>query len=216
MVDILLQVRKYRIIVALRGIQPKDVTAAARALYDGGIRLLEITFDQADPNTEAKTADAISAVRREFTDRILVGAGTVLTPDQAKVAVEAGAEYLLSPHFDPTVVTAARALNVPSIPGAFTPSEVAAAWEAGASMVKLFPAGKLGIPYLKDMAAPLGHIPLLPMGGVDLANMNDYLALSNVAGIGIGSAIVKRSLIEKGDFEGLCKLARSFTEKLPQ
>lgn len=214
MTDILSQVKQHHMIVAMRGGKPKNITHAARALYEGGIRLLEITFDQTDPHTVAQTADSISAVCSELGDRLLVGAGTVMTDEQAKAAAEAGAKYLLSPHFDPAIVDAANKLNVPSIPGAFTASEIAAAWKAGAALIKVFPAGSLGISYLKDLAAPIGHIPLLPMGGVDLENINDFLALSNVAGVGIGSAIANRSLIEKGDFEGLCRLARSFTEKV--
>ncbi len=214
MTDLLHEVRNHRIIVALRGAAPEAMASIARALYNGGIRMIEVTFEQTAPDTIQKTASSIEAVRNEVGDAVLVGAGTTLTPEQAKAAVAAGASYLLSPHFDPAVVESARALGAGVIPGCFSPSEVVAAWHAGASLIKLFPAETGGISYIKALGAPLGHIPLLPMGGVSLENINDFLSLPNVAGVGIGSAIAKKSLIAAGDFEGLQALAARYVKKL--
>lgn len=206
-------VRQHRIIVALRGIPGEGMVSTAKALWEGGVRMLEVTFDQKDPHCLEKTSDAIRAIRKELGDKLLVGAGTVLTGEQAAAAVAAGATYLLSPSYDPQVLSRAHELGVELIPGVFTPSEASAAYLAGAALVKLFPGGSLGLPYIKNLAGPLGHIPLLPMGGVDLDNLADFLSQPNVAGVGIGSAIAKPALVKAGDFDGLRELARSFTEK---
>lgn len=213
MSELLSLVRRHRIIVALRGIPGGEMTATAKALWAGGVRMLEVTFDQTDPDCLGKTPAAIAAIREALGEELLVGAGTVLSPAQAEAAVRAGASYLLSPSYDPQVLAAAQGLGVELIPGVFTPSEAAAAHNAGAALVKLFPGGSLGLPYIKNLAGPLGHIPLLPMGGVDLDNLEEFLSQPNVAGVGIGSAIAKPSLVKAGDFDGLRELARRFTEK---
>ena len=212
--DLLPQVRKHRIIVAMRGVPPERMTAAAQAMYEGGIRMLEITFNQNDPQTADRTAAAIRAVNAAMGGCMLVGAGTVLTAAQARAAVEAGAKYLLSPNLDLEVMTEARRLGTAMIPGAMTPSEVACAWKAGAALVKLFPADTLGLPYIKAMAAPLGHIPLLPMGGVNSRNLMEFLSHPSVAGVGVGSNIAKAPLIQAGDFDAIRGLAREFTAQL--
>lgn len=213
MSELLEQVRRHRIIVALRGIPGKGMVSTAQALWEGGIRMLEVTFDQKDPGCLQKTPAAIRAIREALGDKLLVGAGTVLTPEQAAAAVEAGARYLLSPSYDPLVLSKARELGVEMIPGVFTPSEATAAYLAGAALVKLFPGGNLGLSYIKNWAGPLGHIPLLPMGGVDLDNLEEFLSQPNVAGVGIGSSIAKPALVKAGDFDGLRELARRFAEK---
>ena len=212
--DILTQVRKHRIIVAMRGVPSERMTAAAQAMYEGGIRMLEITFNQNDPQTADRTAAAIRAVNAAMGGCMLVGAGTVLTAAQARAAVEAGAKYLLSPNLDLEVMAEAHRLGTAMIPGAMTPSEVACAWKAGAALVKLFPADTLGLPYIKAMAAPLGHIPLLPMGGVNSRNLMEFLSHPSVAGVGVGSNIAKAPLIQAGDFDAIRGLAREFTAQL--
>ncbi len=213
MSELLSLVRRHHIIVALRGIPGNEMISTAKALRDGGVHMLEVTFDQKDPDCIRKTPAAIAAIREALGEELLVGAGTVLSPAQAEAAVKAGAAYLLAPSYDPQVLAAAQNLGVELIPGVFTPSEAAAAYNAGAALVKLFPGGSLGLPYIKNLAGPLGHIPLLPMGGVDLDNLNDFLTQPNVAGVGIGSAIAKPSLVKSGDFDALRELARQFTEK---
>ncbi len=213
MSQLLSLVRRHRIIAALRGIPPELIPQTALALREGGVGMLEVTFDQSDPGCVEKTAAAIAAIRREAGADLAVGAGTVLTPEQAAAAVSAGASYLLSPSFDPEVLAAAQRLGAEMIPGVFTPSEAVAAHRAGAALVKLFPAGSLGLPYIKNLAGPIGHIPLLPMGGVGLDNLTDFLSLPNVAGVGVGSALAKPSLALAGDFAGLRELARQYTQK---
>lgn len=213
MSELLSLVRKHHIIVALRGLPGEGMVSAAKALYEGGVRMLEVTFDQKDPDCIPKTSAAIADIRRELGDKLLTGAGTVLTSEQARAAVEAGAGYLLSPNLDLDVLSAAHALGVEMIPGVFTPSEVVSAYHAGAALVKLFPGGSLGLPYVKNLAGPLGQIPLLPMGGVNLDNLTEFLSQPNVAGVGISSAIAKPALVKAGDFDGLRELAKRFTDK---
>lgn len=138
--DILTQVRKHRIIVAMRGVPPERMTAAAQAMYEGGIRMLEITFNQNDPQTADRTAAAIRAVNAAMGRWPCWSArGTVLTAAQARAAVEAGAKYLLSPNLDLEVMAEARRLGTAMIPGAMTPSEVACAWKAGRGAGQAFP-----------------------------------------------------------------------------
>lgn len=213
MSELLSLVRQHRIIVALRGIPGSEMLAAAKALREGGVRMLEVTFDQRSSDCLRETPAAISAIKAALGEELLVGAGTVLTPEQAEAAVGAGASYLLAPSYDPEVLAAAQNLGVELIPGVFTPSEAVAAHQAEAALVKLFPGGALGLPYIKNLAGPLGHIPLLPMGGVSLDNLEEFLAQPNVAGVGIGSAIAQPSLVKAGDFDALRELARQFTEK---
>lgn len=212
--NILECVKQYRIIVALRGITPDKVVATAKALYEGGIRMLEITFDQASEGALTDTPAAIRAIKKTMGEKLLVGAGTVVTVKQAEAAVAAGAKYLLAPNFDPEVVAAAQRLGVASIPGALTPSEIAAAWRAGATLVKLFPIGNFGSAYVKAITAPLSHIPLLGMGGINKQNMLEYLSLPSLVGVGIGSNLAPVSLIQSGDYVGLTKLAKSYTSLL--
>ncbi len=212
--DLLEAVKKHRIITAVRGIPEDRMTETARALYNGGIRMLEITFNQSDPDHCSKTAAVIRAVKNQLGDQMMIGAGTVMSTADVKAAYEAGAEYLLSPNLDLAVLRCANELGLPMIPGAMTPSEVAAAYNSGAALVKLFPCDILGLGYIKALRAPVSHIPLLAMGGVNVNNLKDYLSL--VEGVGVGSAIVNKELILKGDYEGLSALSKQFTSQLSE
>lgn len=206
------QVSRYRIIAAFRGISLEHVVDTAQALYEGGIRLLEITFDQKDPERLRKTPAMIRAVKDRLGERVCVGAGTVLTAEEASVAEAAGAQYLLSPNVQEEVIFRAKELGLDVVPGAFTPTEIAYAYRLGADLVKVFPAGSLGINYLKAMKGPLGHIPLLPMGGVDQKNLKEFLTVAE--GVGIGSNLVDISLICQSKWEDLSFLARQYTKQL--
>lgn len=205
-------VKEHRIIVALRGVSPDLTAAAAKALYEGGVRMLEITFNQASGTKLADTARAIESVRKEMGDRLLVGAGTVMSREDLNAAYRAGADYILSPNLDHAVLERAKELGMGAIPGAMSPSEVADAYKSGADLVKLFPCDSLGLGYIKALKAPISHVPLLAMGGVNIENIRDYLAL--VEGVGIGSAIARTDLISQGRFEQLTALAMRFTEQL--
>lgn len=209
---ILEQVRQHKIVAAMRGVSQGQIAAAAQALYDGGIRLLEITFDQKDPDRIGKTQALIQAVKDQLGDRAGIGAGTVLTPEEAEAAAQAGAQFLLAPNLDGAVIRKAKELGLGVIPGAFTPTEIVQAYQMGADLVKVFPAGSLGLGYLKALKGPLGQIPLLPMGGVDQKNLLDFLTVSE--GVGIGSNLVDLSLIRQEKWDDLAAWAKQYTTQL--
>ena len=211
--DVLKELEQNRIIAIMRHVSLDKVVPVAKALYDGGIRLLEITFQQGEDHCEEETAQAILKVKSALGEKMLVGAGTVMTPDQAKPAKNAGASFLLSPNVDIRVIEEAKKLGLVMIPGAFTPSEIAAAYQAGADVIKVFPAENLGLGYFKSVMAPMGHIPMIAVGGIDEKNLKDFLSIG-LKGVGIGSNIVKRQLVEKEDYAGLTALSRMYTSQL--
>ena len=147
---------------------------------------------------------------REFEGRLCIGAGTVMNVKQAKLAAKAGAKYLISPNFNKSVIRFANKNGIVSMPGAMTPTEIVDAYDTGADFVKVFPADSLGLGYLKAVKAPLSHIPLIAVGGVNENNISDFIA-AGLDGVGVGSNIVKKSMIEQGDLEGITALARAYT-----
>lgn len=175
------EIKKHRIVAIIRGLPPEHMLDVTEALYAGGIRVLEITMNSDEPLA------AIRTVSETFGSQMVVGAGTVLDADMAKAAVAAGATFVLSPIVAPDVIKAAKELGVVSIPGAYTPTEIHAAYAAGADIVKVFPATSPA--YIKDIAGPLPQIPLLPTGGITPQNIKDFKAAGAV-GFGIGSALV--------------------------
>jgi len=174
------RIRDRRIVAVLRRVP--DVDAVVDALVAGGIEIVEVTLDSAD------ALDAIARLRGRGDVSVL--AGTVRTEDEAVEAVEAGAEACVGPAFVPGVVERCRELGVPAIPGALTPSEVEAAWRAGAAMVKLFPASLGGPDYVREVLAPLRDVPLIVSGGVTARNAKEFLAAGAVA-VGVGSSLAK-------------------------
>ncbi len=175
------QILEHKIIAIIRGANPADVLKIAEALYEGGIRILEITMNSAQPLT------VIKELNDRFGDRMIIGAGTVLDVESAKKAVAAGASFILSPIVDADVIKIAKSLGVVNIPGAYTATEIYYAYKNGADIVKVFPATSPS--YLKDIAGPLPQIPLLPTGGVTLENIKEFKKAGAV-GFGIGSALV--------------------------
>ncbi len=208
-IQLLEEILRRRIVAIARRVPPERIVPAAEALYEGGIRLMEITFDQADPDCVRQTSKMIEALTGRF-DGMLVGAGTVMTREQARAAAGAGARFALAPNIDPDVIDEAQKLGIGAIPGAMTPSEVAQAWKLGAAMVKLVPAGDLGPGYIKAIRGPLPHIPLMAVGGVDLDNLAGFFK-AGAGAAGIGGNIVNNKLIAEGRYEDLRDLARAYT-----
>ena len=195
-------VRREKVIAILRGIEPALALKVAEALYAGGIRLLEITFDQSRPESWQATADTIGTLVRRFDGRMLFGAGTVTSPRLVEMTKEAGGGFIISPHTDPAIIARTLELGLVSVPGAMTPTEIVAAHAAGADMVKLFPASILGTDYLKAVRAPLNHIPLLATGGISEKNARAFLE-AGAAGLGVGGNLASASVIREGRFEEL-------------
>ena len=176
------QILRDKIVAIVRGCEPERVPAIANALVEGGVRLLEITLNSRG------AFDVIREIAAKMSDRLLVGAGTVLTAGEAEMAIDAGARFILSPGLDPDTIRITKELGAVSIPGAFTATEILAAWRNGADIVKVFPAS-VGATYLRDLRGPLPQIRLMPTGGVNLLNIREFRAAGAVA-YGIGSALV--------------------------
>lgn len=203
-------IEQNKVIVIVRGQYGEKLLKLARALYDGGIRMLEITFDQSDPDNLTKTPEAIKLISTEIPD-MLVGAGTVMTTAQIDAAVSAGARYIISPNTDEEVIRHTREKGVVSIPGAMTPSEIAAANKYGADFVKVFPVCDLGVAYIKNIRAPLSHIKLVATAGVNEKNFADFLN-AGMIGAGISGRLTDKQLVAQGDFAELTKRAEAFVK----
>jgi 2-dehydro-3-deoxyphosphogluconate aldolase/(4S)-4-hydroxy-2-oxoglutarate aldolase len=196
-----------KIIAIIRGANPNDVIRISQALNDGGIKLIEITMNS--PNA----LSVIKQVSNELGDKVLVGAGTVLDAETARSAILAGATFILSPTVDIETIKLTKRYGAVSIPGAFTPTEILSAYEKGADIIKVFPA-TLGPNYIKDILGPLPQIPLLPTGGIDLENLNQFIEAGAV-GCGIGSALVNtKHEITEEYLRQLTKKASQFVSTL--
>ena len=199
-------VEQEKVIAIVRGVDPDTCLKVAQALYEGGIRLLEVTFPQRNPELFQQTADTIHALKVAFAGKMHIGAGTVLTVEQVELAANAGAEYIISPNVDTDVIRRTLELGLVSMPGALTPSEVMIAHNAGADYVKLFPIGVMGTAYVKAIMAPISHIKMLAVGNISSDNAADYLK-AGVVGLGVGGKLVNKDAIAAGDFAKLTKAA---------
>lgn len=202
-----------KIIAIVRGIPSEDAVNLAEALVKGGINCIEVTFDQSSEEKAQDTLKAISNIRQALGDRVCVGAGTVMTAAQVDQAVAAGAEYMISPNVNEDVITRTKAMGKISIPGAMTPTEVAYAYELGADIVKMFPAGVLGCGYIKAVKAPLKHIPVTAVGGVNPENCADFIRAGAV-GVGVGGNLVSPQYVKEGRFEEITAIAKSYVDAL--
>ncbi len=172
----------YKVVAILRGADPDHVVEIARALSDGGVKLLEVTLNSPD------ALGAITRITHELGDRLLVGAGTVLDAEAAKAAISAGAKFIISPNLDKATIETTKKSGIISIPGAFTATEILQAYRYGGDIIKVFPAS-IGPDYIRDLRGPFPHIPLMPTGGVNLENIRAFQKAGAVA-FGIGSALV--------------------------
>jgi 2-dehydro-3-deoxyphosphogluconate aldolase / (4S)-4-hydroxy-2-oxoglutarate aldolase len=197
------ELEQTRVVAILRRTDPGLACETVEALLAGGVRAVEVTFNSPG------VVDMLRAVDRALGSRVLLGAGTVLDEDQANVALEHGARFIVSPHSDVALVSSLARRGVPCIPGSLSATEVLSAWRAGASVVKLFPAGAVGVEFLKNLRGPLSHIPLLPTGGISLDNAAAFVA-AGAWGLGVGSALVDPKLVSDRQFEQLADRARAF------
>ena len=204
-------IQENKVITICRKVYGEDLLRLAAALYEGGVKLIEVTFDQADPDCVEKTAEAIRSLCAAFGDRMMFGAGTVLTREQVKAAAEAGARYIISPNTDAAVILFTKELGLVSIPGAMTPSEIITALNLGADIVKLFPSCYLGFRYIKDILAPISHVKLCATGGVNEENWGEYLDLG-FAGAGISGRLCDKKCIAAGDFAEITRRAKVFMD----
>ncbi len=191
-----------RIIAIVRLQEYKQALEVARALIAGGISVIEFTL------TGRGAVEAIARARAELGASALIGAGTVLTASDAAEVASAGAQFIVTPVLSLPVIEASHAHHVPVICGALTPGEMQTAYEAGAEMVKVFPARQVGPSYLRDILAPLPHLRLVPTGGISAHNAADYLKAGAVA-VGIGGSLVAEEAVAAGDWERITQQARA-------
>ena len=211
-------VRQGRIIAIIRGFAPDVCLRLAEAYAKGGIRLVEVTFNQKSPETWKDTAAAIKAIRERFggrdaLQRVRVGAGTVLTEEQLSMCEEAGGEYMITPNVNAALIRECVRRGLVAMPGALTPSEAVTAYDAGASFVKIFPAGSLGPGYVKAVMAPLSHIPFLAVGGVGPDNVADFIKAGCV-GAGVGGNLTHKEWIAAGEWGKIEDVARRLVENV--
>lgn len=201
-------VRTHKLIAIVRGAQPELCQRIAQALYAGGFRLMEITYDQKHPETWEATAQTIGAVAQAFAGKMFVGAGTVTCTELVELTHKYGGQFIISPDVNEAVIARTRELGMVSMPGALTPTEVMTAHRAGADFVKLFPAGNFGPGYIKAVKAPLSLVELLVVGGIDAGNIGAFLD-AGATGAGIGGNLVNRQWVEAGEFEKITAVAQS-------
>lgn len=208
--EIINSILENKLIVIVRGVDKNKLIPLAEALYAGGIRLMEITYSANGSISNQETAENIRMLSHYFEGKMHIGAGTVLTPEQVTLTKHAGGRFIISPNTDKSVITKTKELGLISMPGALTPSEIQKAHILGADFVKVFPINSLGAGYLKAIKAPLSHIKLLAVGGINEKNMNDYLR-AGACGFGVGANLVNNSLINANDFESITNLAKQYT-----
>ena len=203
-------IKEEKIIVIVRNVAREKLISLAQAMYNGGIRLLEITYSANEDISDAETALNIEMLSKHFNGRMCIGAGTVLNETQVELTKKSGGQFIISPNTCENVIKKTCDLHMVSIPGALTPSEIQAAHKYGADFVKLFPITNMGKEYVKAVKMPLSHINLLAVGGIDIHNLEDYLNVG-IAGFGIGSNIVDKKLIDNNKFKEITELAQSYT-----
>ena len=203
-------IKQEKLIAIVRGVERNKLIPLAQAMYDGGIRLLEITYSANGAVSDEETADNIRTLVSHFGNKMYIGAGTVLTEKQAELTKKAGGGFIISPNTKQSVIKRTVELEMVSIPGAFSPSEIESAHEYGADFVKLFPITNLGAEYVKSVKAPLSHIDMLAVGGIDLDNIPLYKK-AGVCGFGIGSNITDKGMIANEDWQGITELAKLYS-----
>jgi 2-dehydro-3-deoxyphosphogluconate aldolase/(4S)-4-hydroxy-2-oxoglutarate aldolase len=191
------------IVAVVRAESGESLVKVVQALAEGGVTAAEITFTVPD------AIDVIRQVRKEIGDAVVLGAGTVLDAETARVALLAGAEYIVAPTLNLEVIRLCRRYDKAVMPGVLTPTEVLTAWEAGADIVKIFPADLGGPAYLKALRAPLPQVRMMPTGGVDLNTAESFLK-AGACCLGIGGSLVEAKAVATGDFARISDLARQY------
>ncbi len=198
-------IRETGVIAIMRAQNPAQLIAAADAIKAGGVRVIEVTM------TTPGALDVIVEAIQRYGDAVLFGAGSVLDAETARAAILAGAGFIVAPTLNLDVIALCNRYSIPVMPGCFTPTEMLTAWEAGADMVKLFPAEIGGPALVKAILAPLPQLEIVPVGGVDLNTAADFIR-SGAAALGVGSSLVNQKLLDAGDMDELTRRAAAFIE----
>jgi 2-dehydro-3-deoxyphosphogluconate aldolase / (4S)-4-hydroxy-2-oxoglutarate aldolase len=202
------RIKEIKIVPIIRTSSAESAVRAVEAIFEGGIPCAEITM------TVPGAIRALEEVARRFADRVLVGAGTVLDPETARMCILSGAEFLVAPSLNPKTIALAKRYSKAIFPGALTPTEVLAAWEAGADGIKVFPASAMGgAKYIRALRAPFPQIEFVPTGGVNLETVSDFLNAGCCA-VGVGSELVDAKTIASGKYEVFVERACQFCNKV--
>jgi 2-dehydro-3-deoxyphosphogluconate aldolase / (4S)-4-hydroxy-2-oxoglutarate aldolase len=201
------QLKQHKVIAVVRAPEVSLTRQMALAVASGGIQLIEITWNSAG------ATELIAQLRVELPD-CTIGTGTLLNLQQMQEAIAAGAQFLFTPHVDPTMIQAAVEIGVPIIPGALSPTEIVTAWSCGASCVKVFPVEAVGgVSYIRSLRGPLGDIPLIPTGGVTLENAKEFLQAGAIA-VGLSSQLFPKEFVDAQDWQAITSKAASLMQKM--
>jgi len=203
--EIIAALKNPGIIAVVRAEKQEQVLPLSEALLAGGVIAIEITM------TTPNAIEAIREASAKLGDKALIGVGTVLDVETCRKAIEAGAQFVVTPIMRPAIAEAAHALDKPVMLGAYTPTEAQLAHEAGADFIKIFPAEGLGPNYIKSLRAPLPHLNIVPTGGVDLHNVGDFLK-AGCAALGVGSSLVSKKILQEANWSELTRLAKAFVD----
>lgn len=201
------QIAETGVVSIIRGLEGPIVDNTVQALYEGGIRAVEITF-----NTPG-AAGIIERLKKEYSGKMIIGAGTVLDPETARIAILAGADYILSPSLNLKVIEVCNRYGKLAVPGVLTPTEVVNAIEAGAQIVKLFPARAFGPVYIKDLKGPLNQVEIMAVGGITIENAGEYIK-NGAMSVGVGSELVNAKLITAGNYGEISRKAALILENI--
>jgi 2-dehydro-3-deoxyphosphogluconate aldolase/(4S)-4-hydroxy-2-oxoglutarate aldolase len=201
--DLLQQLLATKIIAIIRLSNSEPVFELAQALFRGGVKAIEVTMGTPNALEEIHKLSQIEGV--------IPGVGSVIDPQTAKAAIEAGAQFIVTPVSKTEVIQMAHQLDKPILSGAMTPTEILQAYEWGADIVKLFPAANLGATYFKAVKAPIPHVPIMPTGGITVENAADWIANGAVC-LGVGSTLVNQNLITQRDYKSITSVAKAMTE----
>ena len=200
-------IRQTGVIAIMRADSSEQLLQAADAIREGGVNAIEVTM------TTPGALSVIEQASTKYGQEVLFGVGSVLDAESARAAILAGAQFVVAPALNLAVIEICRRYSLPVMPGAYTPTEIVTAWENGADMVKIFPAGFGGPPLIKALKAPLPQVDMVPVGGVDLNTTADFIRAGSAA-VGVGSALIDKKLLAAKDFATLTNRARRFIEEV--
>jgi 2-dehydro-3-deoxyphosphogluconate aldolase/(4S)-4-hydroxy-2-oxoglutarate aldolase len=198
-------IRETGVIAIMRAQSSEQLMAAADAIEKGGVRVIEVTM------TTPGALGVIQEAAAKYGENVLFGAGTVLDAETARAAILAGAEFVVAPTLDLETVALCNRYGVPVVPGCYSPTEMLTAWEAGADMIKLFPASVGGPALVKAIRAPLPQLEIVPVGGVNLETAAEFIR-HGAAALGVGSSLINQKLLEAGDMDELTRRAAAFIQ----
>lgn len=204
-----------KVIAIVRGVYGDDCVRLAKALLAGGVKAMEVTFDQSRPESLGRTADSIKKCQDLLHDQMIFGAGTVTTSEMVGIAKNAGAQFIVSPNVDEEVIKTTVEMDMVSIPGGLTATEILQAYQYGADFVKLFPASIVGPAYVKALCSPINHVPMIAVGGVSEKNAREYLSAGAV-GVGIGGNLVNKRWVQSEQYEKITEIAKQVVDNVRQ